>query len=455
MSSERKAAASSLVRRLTLPGASLVLCTVAVGLYIWPAAAEIFQFDRDAVAAGQYYRGITGHATHWSLDHLVWDVLAFAALGSVCEMMSRKKFFLCLLLAALLIPLGVWFWLPQMNFYRGLSGLDSALFALLAMEIGRRDLRERNWFRVGAIAALAAAFTGKLAVEFFGGDALFVQNMEGAVPVPLAHLIGATVGCAVALFPPGWIAQRKANLRAGLAAFLIFPISAIAIGADESAPPSEEDAKETIVLLHGMGRSRASMLVMRSRFEDAGYEVLNFPYATATKTLDEISDDLKDYVRENVKTDRYHFVAHSLGNVIIRNGFRTDYPEGLGRIVMIAPPNQPADLGKMFRDFKPFQWITGDSGQKIGDAAFYADLPTPSVEFGIIAGDRGQKLTFDQKNDGVVTVEGTKLEGMADWKVLHHMHTTIMNSKDTAKHCLAFLRDGKFDSENAEEVSSE
>lgn len=454
MSSERKALASSLVRRLTLPGASLVLCTVAVGLYLWPAAAEIFQFDRDAIAAGQYYRWITGHATHWSFDHLIWDVSAFVALGSVCEIMDRKKFSLCIALSALLIPLGVWLWLPQMDHYRGLSGLDSALFAWVAVEIVKRDLRERNWFRVGAIIALVAAFGAKLALEFFGGQTLFVQNLEGAAPVALAHLIGATVGCAVALTSVEWIAQRKTNLRAALVALFLLPISAIASGADE-LPASEENARETIVLLHGMGRSRASMLVMRSRFEDAGYEVLNFPYATASKTLDEISDDLKDYVRENVKTDRYHFVAHSLGNVIIRNGFRTDYPEGLGRIVMIAPPNRPADLGKMFRDFKPFQWITGDSGQKIGSAAFYADLPTPNVEFGIIAGDRGQTLTFDKKNDGVVTVEGTKLAGMADWKVLHHMHTTIMNSKDTAQLCLAFLSDGKFDSDEEESPSVE
>ena len=207
----------------------------------------------------------------------------------------------------------------------------------------------------------------------------------------------------------------------------------------------DEEAQETIVLLHGMGRSRASFFVMQQRLQKAGYATLNFPYATPGKSVDELSDKLKAYVVENVKTKKYHFIAHSLGNIIIRNGFKAgEYREGLGRMVMLGPPNQPADLAELFKDFKPYQWIMGESGQELSSEEFYADLPVPPIEFGVIAGDKGQQLTFDEPNDGVVTAASTKLDGMKDWLLLHHTHTFMMNSKDTATQCIYFLEHGEF-----------
>lgn len=201
---------------------------------------------------------------------------------------------------------------------------------------------------------------------------------------------------------------------------------------------------ETVILLHGMGRSRASMLVLKRRLEKAGYETLNFPYQAATKSLDDLSQSLRDFIKTNVKTDKYHFVGHSLGNIIARNGFREGYPEGLGRIVMLAPPNQPAHLAKKFKSNLLFKLLTGDSGQRLGSDEYYKDLPAPSVEFGVVAGDKGQRLTFDEPNDGVVSVESTRLPGMKDWILLHHAHTFIMNSSDTAECTIRFLQTGSF-----------
>jgi pimeloyl-ACP methyl ester carboxylesterase len=201
---------------------------------------------------------------------------------------------------------------------------------------------------------------------------------------------------------------------------------------------------ETVILLHGMGRSRASMMLLKHRLEKAGYETLNFPYATMTKSLDGLSQSLRDFIKANVKTEKYHFVGHSLGNIIARNGFRDGYPPGLERMVMLAPPNQPSHLAKKFGRNLLYRMITGDSGQRLGSDDFYKDLPVPSIEFGVIAGDKGQSVTFDEPNDRVVTVESTRLPGMKDWILLHHAHTFIMNSSDTAEYVVRFLRTGSF-----------
>ncbi len=208
----------------------------------------------------------------------------------------------------------------------------------------------------------------------------------------------------------------------------------------------EESLKkdETVVLLHGQGRSRLSMVVLGKRFRSAGYQTLNFPYNQTIDSLDEISDQLIEFIAKKAKTTDYHLIGHSLGNVIIRNAFRKKFPDGLGKIVMLAPPNQPAHLAKLFKKNPLYRMFTGDSGQKLSQDEFYRSLPVPKVPFGVIAGDKGQSLTFSEPNDAVVTVESTKLDGMTDWILLPHGHTFIMNGKDTFEQCRHFLEQGSF-----------
>jgi triacylglycerol lipase len=219
-----------------------------------------------------------------------------------------------------------------------------------------------------------------------------------------------------------------------------------------SSPDSKPDEPEkasmkkddTVVLLHGQGRTRLSMVILSKRFRSAGYQTLNFPYNQTTDSLEEISGQLHEFIRKKVKTSSYHLIGHSLGNVIIRNAFRKEYPAGLGKIVMLAPPNQPAHLAKRLKKNPVYRIFTGDSGQKLSEEEFYRDLPVPTVPFGVIAGDKGQSLTFSEPNDAVVTVASTKLNGMADWILLHHGHTFIMNCKDTFEHCQCFIERGSF-----------
>lgn len=211
-----------------------------------------------------------------------------------------------------------------------------------------------------------------------------------------------------------------------------------------SPAAAQERPKETVVLLHGMGRTRVSMAVLQKRFSDAGYETLNFPYGQTRSSLDELSGSLAAFLDKKVATPRYHLVGHSLGNIIVRHAMRKPLRPGLGRVVMLAPPNRPARLAKLLRDNGLYRALMDDSGRKLGDDAFYATLPAPSVEFGVIAGDKGQSATFSEPNDGLVEVEGTKLEGMADFAVVHHTHTFLMNAPDTFALCRRFLETGRF-----------
>ncbi len=210
------------------------------------------------------------------------------------------------------------------------------------------------------------------------------------------------------------------------------------------------ETSETVVLLHGLGRSRLSLLPLQRHVQAAGFQTLNFPYAPTLHRFDTIVNEFHDFLVSKVTTSRYHLVGHSLGNIIIRARFRFDYPTTLARIVMLAPPNQPPALAAKLKRFPPFRLWAGDSGQKLGSATFYADLPVPDVPFGVIAGSKGQRLTFKEPNDGIVTVESTRLEGMADHRVLPHTHTFMMNSPAVARETIHFLRHGIFDPTHCE-----
>ena len=179
---------------------SLLLALIALGVHFTPAIANGLQFDRVAVAAGQFWRLATCHLTHWSADHLFWDVLMFAALGMICEQMSRVHTRRCLIAAAAVIPLAVWLTLPNITIYRGLSGIDSALFGLLVGLI----LKDKSHSRatVLIVLMLAVTFGAKICYETLANATLFVESGGVFTPVPLAHLVGGVVGVASAMDVP-------------------------------------------------------------------------------------------------------------------------------------------------------------------------------------------------------------------------------------------------------------
>jgi hypothetical protein len=180
------------------------------------------------------------------------------------------------------------------------------------------------------------------------------------------------------------------------------------------------------------------------RLRRAGFRTVNVPYNQATESLDEITAGLRSTVAREAGGGRYHFLTHSLGGVIVRNGFREGYPAGLGRVVMLAPPNAPPRLARKLEGLPPYRWVTGDSGRRLADPGFYAALPVPPVEFGVLAGDKGQRLTFDEPNDGIVAVSETRLAGMKEHVVLHRTHTYLMNAPEVPALCASFLKDGRF-----------
>lgn len=156
----------------------------------FPDLAEVLSWRRSLPFLLRLSTAFTGHLAHWSLDHLAWDLAAFAALACAAIRLAPGRVVPCLLFAGFAIPLEISLLQTQFESYRGLSGLDSALFGLVLAALWRNGGTAR------ALSALGlAAFFGKIGYEFVTGDTLFVEREAGDfIPVVSAHVVGLLVG---------------------------------------------------------------------------------------------------------------------------------------------------------------------------------------------------------------------------------------------------------------------
>jgi hypothetical protein len=211
-----------------------------------------------------------------------------------------------------------------------------------------------------------------------------------------------------------------------------------------------------VFLIHGMGRSRASMMFLGSRLTRAGLRPSSFGYLVRGQSIQAIGDRFLAHIEHTLEKDRkvdvdttttapYAIIGHSLGNVITR-ALSPRLPAGFARFVMLAPPNRPALLAKKLRENVVFKALTGDAGQALGDDAFYAALPRPEVPTLILAGDAGPRFAWlpfgGRPSDGIVALDETRLEGVPH-AVLPALHTFIMNNAAAQKAIVRFLETGR------------
>ena len=219
-------------------------------------------------------------------------------------------------------------------------------------------------------------------------------------------------------------------------------------------------ASECVILLHGLIRTSDSMADLEYALRDDGYHVSNIDYPSRDKPVPALAEEAVPRGLEQCReagASPVNFVTHSLGGILVRQYYSQHSPENVDRVVMMGPPNQGSEVVDNLKDVPGFDLLNGPAGRQLGtgENSIPDDLGPVNFETGIIAGTESINLvlsTFlEEPNDGKVSVENTKVEGMCAFVTLPAMHPFMMQNENVIQEVRNFLKTGKFGSEHAQQ----
>jgi len=204
---------------------------------------------------------------------------------------------------------------------------------------------------------------------------------------------------------------------------------------------------EIVILIHGMGRTKLSMIMLRNYLKKQGYSTVSFSYSSTLHSISVLSAKFADFISE-ISTKhpekQIHIVSHSLGGILTRQAIvnlENNFPNKknnikLGRIVMLAPPNKGSKAANIFckiwpvpKILKPISELRNSEDSPINN------IPIPqNVDIGIIAG----------KFDAKVTLEESHMTKEKEHIIVNSAHTFIMNKRNVQIAVTNFLQHGTF-----------
>lgn len=214
----------------------------------------------------------------------------------------------------------------------------------------------------------------------------------------------------------------------------------------------------TLVLLHGLGRSRAMMLPIALDARARGWPVLNLGYASRRADVYAHARWLARTVDRRLGRDEpLAFVTHSLGGIVLRVAVAEGLvaAERVHAAVMLGPPNQGSELADWIwtrpRLRAVARRVMGPAGAQLrttGSDAVATRLPPVDFAVGVIAGTRtvnpASDGIFGGPNDGKVSVARAGVDGMRDLLVVPHTHTFMANAPAVRRAVFEFLSRGRF-----------
>lgn len=215
----------------------------------------------------------------------------------------------------------------------------------------------------------------------------------------------------------------------------------------------QKNKEEYVVLLHGLARTNKSMKKLQKALLEKDYGVCNYDYPSRKYKIEKLAylvipNTLK-FCRKN-GAKKIHFVTHSLGGIILRYYLIENTIPDLGRVVMLSPPNQGSEVVDVLRHNIVFTAIHGPAGNQLGTEK--GDIPKQlgrvDFELGIITGKKSinpiLSMIIDGEDDGKVSIQNAKVEGMKEFIIYDTSHPFIMKNDGVIKLVIRFLKFGSF-----------
>ena len=242
--------------------------------------------------------------------------------------------------------------------------------------------------------------------------------------------------------------------------------------------PSLANARDCVILLHGLAQSDRAMKKLDAAISNAGFTTVNVDYPSTDYPIEALAgpaiapaldrcaeqansasvvDTRIPDTDTRIDSYRVHFVTHSMGGILVRQYLSRVTLENLGRVVMLGPPNGGSEVVDNLGEFPGFHFIFGDAGLQLGTGKMSVPnrLGAANFELGIIAGTRSinpiLSTMLPEKDDGKVSVDRTRLDGMKDHLEMPVTHVFMMKNPKVIKQVIHFLKSGTFKREEAPE----
>ena len=206
-----------------------------------------------------------------------------------------------------------------------------------------------------------------------------------------------------------------------------------------------------VVLLHGIARTSRSLRRLEQALQEAGFETLNLDYPSRRKPLDRLADHIHPAVADLAERHKapIHFIGHSMGGLLVRVYVAKYRPAQLGRVVLLGTPNGGSEVADLLKGFFLYRRFYGPAGQQLTTDREPQSLAAPDYDVGIVAGSRAidpisALFIVPRPNDGRVSVQSSKLDGMADHVTVKASHTGLPSHPTAISQAIAFLREGRF-----------
>ncbi|MFV8780811.1 alpha/beta fold hydrolase [Microbulbifer sp. SA54] len=230
------------------------------------------------------------------------------------------------------------------------------------------------------------------------------------------------------------------------------------------ARSEEPDQVPCVILLHGITKDRTSMEPIAQALLAQGFYVANIDYPSRQypiQVLAEMAVPRGLAACERAGAAPVHFVAHSMGALLLRQYFAQRSAQQVRRVVMLGPPNRGSRLGNFLSCIPWIKDINGPAGKQMGVdehsvPSQLGPLPFPA---GVIAGTRSWNPLFaaiiEGDDDGIVGLPSTYVQGVCARVVKPVTHDGLTSDKRVIEEVVRYLRAGKFKAPDAEYFSCE
>lgn len=203
-----------------------------------------------------------------------------------------------------------------------------------------------------------------------------------------------------------------------------------------------------VVLLHGLWRGWRAMQPLARALENEGYSTLNIPYPSSRLPIGTLANHVRTHIEKLPSDQPVNFITHSLGGILAR-AILSDNPSWeTGKVIMLAPPHGGSEIVDWSKHHPLLHLALGPAGRSLGTDGAPSTLPflPQGTDAAVIMGNRCSipifKGLLGDQNDGIVSAERGRIDGLKGFTVIDADHTFIQMHPETIRLSLQFLKDG-------------